>query len=60
MRDYRRRSGLEELGLTGSVAGAARWIGLDRLGDTLDRVARQAEPLSLDGLLALWQPALEN
>ncbi len=60
IRDYRRRSGFEELGLTGSLAGWARWLGLDRAAELADRFARQAEPLSLDGLLALWQPALEN
>ncbi len=60
VRDYRRSSGFEAFGLGGSLAGMARFAGLERVAELADRLARQAEPLSLDGLLALWQPALEN
>lgn len=60
VRDYRRSTGLESLGLGGTLADAASFVGLGRLVELGDRLARQAEPLSLDGLLALWQPAVEN
>jgi protease IV len=60
VRDYRRRSGFEELGFTGSIAGVARNLGLARIADTMERLGGQAEALSLDGLLAVWQPAVEN
>jgi len=60
VRDYRRRSGFEELGFTGSIAGVARNLGLARMADTMERLGGQAEALSLDGLLAVWQPAVEN
>jgi len=60
VRDYRRNTGFDGFGLSGAAAVAARSIGLGRLADLADRAARQVEPLSLDGLLALWQPAVEN
>jgi protease IV len=60
IREWRRRSSFEEFGFSGSVAGMARGLGLGRFADTMERVGGQAEALSLDGLLAVWQPALEN
>jgi protease IV len=60
VRDYRRRSGFEELGLMGSFASAARGLGLERMADAAERLVGKAEALSLDGLLAVWQPAIEN
>jgi protease IV len=61
VRDYRKpRAGFEELGLTGSVAHLARGLGLARMADAADRFSGQAEVMALDGLLAVWQPALEN
>jgi protease IV len=60
IRDYRRRSGFEEFGLTGAAVGLAEAMGFDRLARGLERVAGQAEGLALDGLVAVWQPALEN
>jgi protease IV len=59
IRDYRRRSGFEEYGFSGSIARIARGLGLERFADAVGRFAGQAEALSLDGLLAVWQPALE-
>jgi protease IV len=60
IREWRRRTSFEEFGLSGSLAGLARSLGLARFTDTMERVGGQAEALSLDGLLAVWQPALEN
>jgi protease IV len=60
IREWRRRSSFEDFGLSGSLAGLARGVGLGRFTDTMERVGGQAEALSLDGLLAVWQPALEN
>ncbi len=60
VREWRRRSSFEEFGLSGSVAGIARGLGLSRLATAMERAGAQAEALSLDGLLAVWQPALEN
>jgi protease IV len=60
VRDYRRNSSFDGFGLGGTWGDVARWIGLGRAAEMAERVARQAEPLSLDGLLALWQPAVEN
>ncbi len=60
IRDYRRRSGFEELGLTGAIVGFAETLGLERAARGLERLATQAEGLALDGLVAVWQPALEN
>jgi protease-4 len=60
IRDYRRRSGFEELGLPGAAARLVEAIGFDGLSETIRRQAARAEALTLDGLLAVWQPALEN
>jgi protease IV len=60
IRDYRRRSGFEELGIPGAAARFVEALGFDRLADTIQRQAARAEALTLDGLLAVWQPALEN
>lgn len=60
VREYRRRSNFEEFGLTGSVAGIAAGLGMDSLARTIERLSAQAESISLDGLLAVWQPALER
>ena len=60
VREWRRRSSFEEFGLSGSIAGVVRSLGLGRFASTIERTGSQAEALSLDGLLALWQPVLEN
>ncbi len=58
--EYRRRTGLEEFGLPGVLAGAAEALGMDRLARGLERTAARAEAMTLDGLLAVWQPAVEK
>jgi protease IV len=60
VREYRKRSGFEELGLTGALAAAAEGFGLDGVARSMERVALRAEAMSLDGLLAVWQPAWDN
>jgi protease IV len=60
VQDYRRRSGFEEFGLTGTAAGVAAGLGLEGLARSLERMAAHAEAISLDGLLAVWQPVKEN
>jgi protease IV len=60
VREWRKRSGFEELGLVGSVAQAFRGLGLDRSAVVMERLSGQVEVLALDGLIAIWQPALEN
>jgi protease IV len=58
VRDWRRRSGFEELGFAGSAGRALRGLGLDATATLLERMASRSEALTLDGLLAVWQPAL--
>lgn len=60
VRDYRRRSGLEDFGLGGAIASAASALGLESVARHLEKVAERAEAITLDGLLAVWQPALEK
>jgi protease IV len=60
VRDYRRRSAFEDLGLTGMAATAAEALGFEGAARYLERIAQKAEAIALDGLLAVWQPALEN
>jgi protease IV len=60
IRDYRRRSGFEEFGLGGAIASAAAALGLESAARHVERLSEKAEAITLDGLLAVWQPALEN
>ena len=60
IREWRRRSSFEEYGLSNAMGGLLRSMGMERLANAIDRFAGQAEAVTLDGLLALWQPVLEN
>jgi protease IV len=60
VREWRKRSGFEELGLSGAAARLIKGMGFERLAGSLERIGAGAEILSLDGMLAVWQPALEN
>jgi protease IV len=60
IRDYRRRSGFEEFGLGGVIASTAAAFGLEGAARHIERIAERTEAITLDGLLAVWQPALEN
>jgi protease IV len=56
VRDYRKRRTLEESGLLGLATSALGWLGIDSGVSALERFSQKSEALSLDGLLALWQP----
>jgi protease IV len=58
--EYRRRSGFEDLGFGGVLASAASALGIESAARHLERLAEKTEAITLDGLLAVWQPALEN
>jgi protease IV len=60
IREWRKRRNFEEFGLLDSTAALFRGLGMDATSTMIERLAGQTERLALDGLLALWQPALEN
>jgi protease IV len=60
VREYRRRSGFEDFGFGGALAGLAEAVGLGGLARGVERAAAQAEAMALDGLLAVWQPVVEK
>jgi protease-4 len=60
VRDYRRASTFQDLGLGGAAAAAAAALGFEGAARQLERIAEKAEAVTLDGLLAVWQPAVEN
>jgi protease IV len=60
IREWRKRRNFEEFGLLDSTATLLRGLGMDATSTMIERLAGQTERLALDGLLALWQPALEN
>jgi protease IV len=60
VREWRRRSGFEELGLTGSVAHVLALLGFEQAAGRLAGFAAAAETGTLDGLIAIWQPVLEK
>jgi protease IV len=49
----------EDFGFSGAAARLAKGFGLERLAGSLERVGANTEILTLDGLLAVWQPAIE-
>jgi protease IV len=64
VRDIRRPSSLQDFGLAGNLAGTlantARQAGLEGWARNLERAADKAEAMTLDGMVAIWQPAIEN
>jgi protease-4 len=60
VRDYRRPSGLQDFGFGGTAAAVAAALGVESAARHLERLAQRTEAMTLDGLLAVWQPALEN
>lgn len=60
VRDWKKKSNLERLGLVESLAGAARAFGLASVADLLEQGARAAEKGMLDGMVAIWQAPLPN
>jgi protease-4 len=59
VRDWRRSTN-DPLGLGIPGVGLFRFAGFDRLADALEALGRAGETASLDGLVAVWQPAAEN
>ena len=64
VRDVRKPSSLQDFGLAGSLAvtlvETARQAGLEGWARNLERAADKAEAMTLDGMVAIWQPATEN
>jgi protease IV len=60
VRDHRKRSGFEEFGFRSALAGLADALGFAGLARGVERAAAQAEAMTLDGLLAVWQPVVEK
>jgi protease-4 len=60
VRTYKNDSTAERLGLNGSAAFVADWAGASSLATALRRLGPLEQEHTLDGLLAVWHPALEN
>lgn len=60
VRDWKKRTRLERLGLLESLSGAARIVGLGPVAEALERSAGVAEKAMLDGMVAIWQAPLPN
>jgi protease-4 len=55
VRDWKRKTSIERLGLVEGAAGLARAAGLETLAMGLENAARSERVAGLDGLLAIWQ-----
>ncbi|MGJ0510519.1 MAG: signal peptide peptidase SppA [Methylocystis sp.] len=55
VRDWKKKTSMEQLGLVEGAAGAARTVGLDSLALALDQAVATERRSRLDGLLAIWQ-----
>lgn len=60
VREWRRRSDSDSLGLWRSASRLASAAGFSTLASVIARAGTIEHPIQLDGSLALWQPALEN
>lgn len=60
VRDWKKKSRLEQFGLVESLSGAARTFGLGSLADVLEQGAHMAEKGMLDGMVAIWQAPLPD
>jgi protease-4 len=60
VRDWKREGATERLGLWTAAASLARVAGLPNLAILLDQTADAVETARLDGLLAVWHPALQK
>jgi len=60
VRDWKRRSSIERLGILGLSAGAADLLGFGAAAELLRRLERTGEARMLDGLVAVWQGELLN
>jgi protease-4 len=55
VRDWKRKTSIERLGLVESAAAVARATGFDAFAAGLESAARSEQVAGLDGLLAIWQ-----
>lgn len=55
VRDWKKKSSIERLGLVESAAAAAHVLGLETAAGALEQAASAERRASLDGLLAIWQ-----
>jgi len=55
VRDWKKKSSIERLGLIEDAAALARLAGLESAAGALERAASAEKSASLDGLLAIWQ-----
>jgi protease-4 len=55
VRDWKKKSSIERLGLVESMASAARVAGMDGVASALEQAVGAERAASLDGLLAIWQ-----
>lgn len=60
VRDYRRQSASGRLGLVSMLAGLASAFGAETVATALRAAERDVTIGSLDGLLSVWQPPVEN
>jgi protease-4 len=55
VREWKKKTSIERLGLVEGAAGAARAMGLDSVAGVLEQAASAQRSSGLDGLLAIWQ-----
>ncbi len=60
VREWQPERDRDAFGVFSMASVGAELLGFERLGAMLDRLAGRHEGLKLDGLLALWQPSLQN
>ncbi|QGM94593.1 signal peptide peptidase SppA [Methylocystis rosea] len=60
VREWKKKSSLERLGLVGAAAGLARVAGLESIAGFLEKSILLGRSGELDGLLAIWQHSAAN
>jgi protease-4 len=60
VREWKKKTSLERLGLIESAAGIARVAGLASIADFLEKTILLERTSELDGLLAIWQHSAAN
>ena len=60
VREWKKKSSLERLGLVGAAAGLARVAGLESIAGFLEKSIFLERSGELDGLLAIWQHSAAN
>jgi protease-4 len=55
VREWKKKSSIERLGLVEASAGFARGLGFETLAVFLDQAVSAERSAGLDGLLAIWQ-----